>query len=64
MAGQVESTTSQLVEVSTDLSIRELEVCTLNLPGGEQPAPEDGPLARMKRRPSIVIVDYENEEII
>lgn len=60
MAGQVESTTSQLVEVSTDLSIRELEVCTLNPPDEKQ----DGPLARMERRPSIVIVDYENEEII
>ena len=60
MTGQVEPTTSQLVEVSTDLSIRELEVCTLNPQDGKQ----DGPLARMERRPSIVIVDYENEEVI
>lgn len=57
MVGQVESTTT-----ATDLSIRELEVCTLNPPdGGKQ---DHGPLARMERRPSIVIVDYENEEII
>jgi len=60
MDGQVESTNNQLVEVSTDLSIRELEVCTLSPSDGKQ----DGPLARMERRPSIVIVDYENEEII
>ena len=60
MDGQVESTNNQLVEVSTDLSIRELEVCTLNPHDGKQ----DGPPARMERRPSIVIVDYENEEII
>jgi len=59
-AGQLESNTDQLVKASTDLSIRELEVCTLKPHDGRQ----DGHLARMERRPSIVIVDYENEEII
>ena len=53
MVGQMESIKT------TDLSTRELEVCTLSPPDGKY-----GPIPRMERRPSIVIVDYENEEII
>ena len=41
-----------------ELSSREMEVCTLTT------SHEGKSLERMERRPSIVIVDYENEEII
>ena len=58
MLSTEEASDSHLVEASTDLSSREMEVCTLT-------TFHDGKsLERMERRPSIVIVDYENEEII
>ena len=58
MLSAEEASGSQLVEASTDLSSREMEVCTLTT------FPDGKSLERMERRPSIVIVDYENEEII